>query len=129
MARSRPETRLATRAGNRGYVPDRGDVVALTFDPQAGHEQAGRRPAVVLSPATYNGKAGLAVFAPITNQVKGYPFEVMIPPGLPVTGVVLADQLKSLDWQARKARRMTTLPPHVLREVLQKAATLVAPTG
>src|SRR5436190_23909973 len=98
------------KSGSREYVPDRGDVVALTFDPQAGHEQAGRRPAVVLSPAIYNGKSGLAVFAPITNQIKRYPFEVVIPSGLPVTGVVLTDQLKSLDWQARKAGQLSRLP-------------------
>ena len=82
------------------YVPGRGDVVWISLDPRAGHEQAGRRPAVVLSPASYNGKVGLAVFCPITNQIKGYPFEVLIPPGLSVTGAVLADQIKSLDWRA-----------------------------
>ena len=120
---------LATKSGSRAYVPDRGDVVALTFDPQAGHEQAGRRPAVVLSPAIYNGRSGLAVFAPITNQIKGYPFEVVIPSGLPVTGAVLADQLKSLDWRARKARHTSRLPAHVLQEVLRKATALVAPSG
>jgi mRNA interferase MazF len=102
-------------------------VVALTFDPQAGHEQAGRRPAVVLSPAIYNGRSGLAVFAPITHQIKGYPFEVVIPAGEPVSGAVLADQLKSLDWRAREARYISRLPAEVLREVLLKAAALVAP--
>ena len=120
---------LVTKSGSARYVPDRGDVVALTFDPQVGHEQAGRRPAVVLSPAIYNGRSGLAVFAPVTSQVKDYPFEVAIPSGLPVSGVVLADQLKSLDWHARKAKHITTLPPRVLLEILQKAATLVAPAG
>jgi len=103
--------------------------VSLTFDPQAGHEQAGRRPAVVLSPAIYNGRSGLAVFAPITNQIKGYPFEVLIPSGQPVTGAVLADQLKSLDWRARNARLISRLPPAVLQEVLRKATALVAPAG
>jgi mRNA interferase MazF len=103
--------------------------VWLTFDPQAGHEQAGRRPAVVLSPAIYNGKAGLAVFAPVTNQVKGYPFEVLIPSGLPITGAVLADQLKSLDWRARNALRICRLPSEVVTEVLQKASLLVSPAG
>jgi mRNA interferase MazF len=120
---------LATKSGSRAYVPDRGDIVALTFDPQAGHEQAGRRPAVVLSPAIYNSRSGLAVFAPITNQIKGYPFEVVIPSGLPVTGAVLADQLKSFDWHARKARHISKLPAHVMHEVLQKASALVAPAG
>src|SRR4029077_6896441 len=86
-----------------GSVPERGDIVWITLNPQAGHEQAGRRPAVVLSPIAYNRKVGLAVFCPITNQIKGYPFEVLIPAGLPVTGAVLADQVKSLDWGVRKA--------------------------
>ncbi len=79
------------------YAPDRGDAVWLTFNPQAGHEQAGRRPALVLSPAAYNRKVGLAVFCPITNQIKGYPFEVMIPHGLRVSGAVLSDQVKNLE--------------------------------
>jgi mRNA interferase MazF len=120
---------LAKKAGRREYAPDRGDLVWLTFDPQAGHEQAGRRPAVVLSPAAYNRKAGLAVFAPVTSRVKGYPFEVVIPAGLEVGGAVLADQLKSLDWRARKATRIGVLPSAVIREVLQKAALLVSPAG
>ncbi len=77
--------------------PDRGDVVWITLNPQAGHEQAGRRPALVVSPLSYNGKVGLAVLCPITSQVKGYPFEVLIPPGLKVSGAVLADQVKNLD--------------------------------
>jgi mRNA interferase MazF len=80
------------------YVPERGDVVWITLNPQAGHEQAGRRPAVVLSPAAYNGKVGLAILCPITRQVKGYPFEVQIPKGLAVGGVILTDQVKSLDY-------------------------------
>src|SRR5215813_14686908 len=87
----------------RGYVPERGDAVWVTLDPQAGHEQAGRRPALVLSPAAYNRRVGLALLCPITNQIKGYPFEVLIPQGLKVTGAVLSDQVKSLDWKARKA--------------------------
>ena len=116
---------MATKSGRRRYAPDRGDLVWLTFDPQAGHEQAGRRPAVVLSPVSYNRKAGLAVFVPITSRVKGYPFEVVIPPGLEIGGVVLADQLKSLDWRARKVTRIGILPPSVTREILQKASLLV----
>ena len=120
---------MATKSGSRAYVPERGDVVVLTFDPQVGHEQSGRRPAVVLSPAIYNERSGLAVFAPITNQIKGYPFEVLIPAGHPVTGAVLADQLKSLDWQARRARYISTLPAQVLQEVLRKTTALVAPAG
>jgi mRNA interferase MazF len=85
------------------YVPDRGDVVWITLNPQAGHGQTGRRPALVLSPAAYNGKVGLAILCPITNQIKGYPFEVLIPAGLVAMGAILADQVKSLDWRARNA--------------------------
>jgi mRNA interferase MazF len=83
-----------------GYVPDAGDLVWASFDPQAGHEQAGRRPALVMSPASYNGKVGLALACPITSHAKGYPFEVDVRSGR-VKGVVLADQLRSLDWKAR----------------------------
>jgi mRNA interferase MazF len=107
------------------YVPGRGDVVWITLTPQAGHEQAGRRPAVVLSPREYNGKVGVAVLCPITSQVKGYPFEVMIPAGLPVHGVILADQVKSLDWAARDAELLCVLPAGTMREVLQKLGTLL----
>jgi mRNA interferase MazF len=107
------------------YVPARADVVQITFSPQAGHEQAGRRPAVVLSPADYNRKVGLALLCPLTNQVKGYPFEVAIPEGLAVTGVVLADQVKSLDWRARQARFLCALPEAIIGEVLQKLGTLL----
>ena len=83
------------------YVPQQGDVVWLDFDPQAGHEQAGRRPAVVVSPGAYNGRVGLALLCPITNQVKGYSFEVKLPEGLGVSGVILADQVKT--WIGRRA--------------------------
>lgn len=107
------------------YVPDRGDVVWIDFNPRAGHEQAGRRPALVLSPATYNGKVGLALLCPVTNQVKGYPFEVAIPPGLPVTGAILADHVKSLDWTARRAKRACRVPRPTVVEVLQKLGTLL----
>ena len=108
------------------YVPDRGDAVWITLNPQAGHEQAGRRPAVVLSPVAYNGKVGLAILCPITNQIKGYPFEVVIPAGLGVTGAILSDQVKSLDWHARNVTFICHLPPATLQEVLQKLNTLVA---
>jgi len=107
------------------YVPGRGDIVWLSFDPQAGHEQAGRRPAVVLSPVGYNEKVGLALVCPITSQVKGYPFEVAIPPGLPVSGVILADQVKSLDWRARRAERIAVLPPATVAEALRKLRALL----
>jgi mRNA interferase MazF len=109
------------------YVPERGDVIWLTFNPQAGHEQAGRRPALVLSPASYNEKAGLALLCPITNQVKGYPFEVAIPDTLAVRGVVLSDQVKSLDWRIRQAEYITSLPGDVMGDVLAKAAVLLRP--
>jgi len=107
------------------YTPERGDIVWLTFTPQAGHEQAGRRPALVLSPGAYNRKVGLAIFCPITSQIKGYPFEVAVPQGLPVSGVVLSDQVKSLDWRARKAEFVCKLPDGVLNVVLKRLGTLV----
>jgi mRNA interferase MazF len=109
------------------YIPERGDAVWLVFNPQAGHEQAGRRPAIVLSPAIYNGKVGLAILCPITNQTKGYPFEVVLPAGLAVTGAILSDQIKSLDWRARHATFICTLPAAIVTTVLQKLNTLVAP--
>ncbi len=103
------------------YIPRRGDVIWITLNPQAG-----RRPAVVLSPEAYNGKVGLAILCPVTNQVKGYPFEVRIPGDLPVTGAILADQVKSLDWRVRNAELIFTLPSRVISEVLQKLATLLS---
>ncbi len=107
------------------YVPARGDIIWITFQPQAGHEQAGRRPAMVLSPAAYNGKVGLAILCPITSQVKGYPFEVLIPEGAGVKGVILADQVKSLDWRAREAELICTLSEETVTEVLQKLGVLL----
>jgi mRNA interferase MazF len=106
------------------YVPRRGDAVWLQFDPQTGHEQAGRRPAVVLSPESYNRRVGLAILCPITGQAKGYPFEVALPPGGGISGVVLSDQVKSLDWHARRAHLIEALPPRVTEEVLAKLGTL-----
>lgn len=108
----------------RRYVPERGDIVWLTFDPQAGHEQAGRRPALVLSPRAYNIKAGLALICPITSQRKGYPFEVDLP-NQRVTGVVLADQVRSLDWSARRAQKAARGSDETLLEVLAKIAALL----
>jgi len=107
------------------YVPQRGDVVWISLNPQAGHEQAGRRPAVVVSPRSYNGKVGLGLFCPITGQAKGYPFEVAVPLGLPVSGVVLADQVKSLDWRARKAEFAGRLPGDTSAEILGKLGALL----
>ena len=106
------------------YIPRRGDAVWLNFNPQSGHEQAGRRPALVLSPEEYNRKTGLAIFCPITSQVKGYPFEVKLPAGFPVSGVVLADQVKSLDWQMREATLIKKLPAQVMIETTELLLTL-----
>lgn len=107
------------------YIPDSGDIIWVTFNPQAGHEQAGRRPALVLSPKTYNGKTSLAILCPITSQIKGYPFEVKIPDGLEVSGAILSDQVKNLDWKARKAEFSCKLPPAVFNEVVQKLGALI----
>jgi len=107
------------------YIPQRGEAIWISLNPQAGHEQAGRRPAVVLSPASYNGKVGLALCCPVTSQVKGYPFEVLLPEGLEVGGVVLADQMKCLDWRARRAEFICELPGPVTSEVLAKSRTLL----
>lgn len=109
----------------RRYVPARGDAVWITFNPQAGHEQAGRRPALVLSPSSYNGKVGLAILCPITSQIKGYPFEVTIPSGSKLGGVILADQVKSFDWRIRKAEFICKLPRKTTSEALDKLATLL----
>ncbi len=110
---------------NTPYVPERGNIVWLTFTPQAGHEQAGRRPALVLSPSAYNGKVGLAIFCPITSQIKGYPFEVPVPQGLTVGGAILSDQVKSLDWRVRKAEFICKLPDSTLTAVMKRVGTLV----
>ena len=107
------------------YIPERGDAVWITLDPQAGHEQAGRRPALVLSPSAYNGRVGLALLCPITNQAKGYPFEVSLPEKSPVTGVVGADQVKSLDWRARKASWIGTVPEETVADVVRRLQTLL----
>lgn len=107
------------------YVPDAGDLVWLTFDPQAGHEQGGRRPALILSPREYNGKARLALACPVTSQKKGYPFEVAIPSGQGVEGVVLADHIKNLDWQARKAAFAAKAPAAVVAEVRERLRPLL----
>ena len=108
-----------------GYIPDRGDIVWLNFNPQAGHEQAGHRPALVLSPAAYNRQTGLGLFCPITSSVKGYSFEVILPPGGPVTGVVIADQIKNLDWRTRGASFSHKTTPQVNGEVMAKVNSLL----
>lgn len=106
------------------YVPDEGEVVWLNFTPQSGHEQAGRRPAVVLSPKAYNQRSGLLVCVPITNQVKGYPFEVVLS-GSGATGAALADQVKSLDWKSRQAERKGQATPTELADIKAKIKTLL----
>ena len=111
------------------FVPSRGDLVWLQFNPQAGHEQAGHRPAVVISPSSYNRRVGLAICCPVTTQVKGYPFEVLLPEGLGVEGAILSDQIKCLDWRVRKARRIGSVPPEVLQEAIGKILALVDPAG
>lgn len=107
------------------YVPDRGDIVWFRFNPQAGREQAGERPALVLSPRAYNEKTSLVILCPITSQRKGYPFEVILPDDLPVSGVVLADQVKSLDWTIRLVSLKCKAPWAVLEEVTGKLGALI----
>lgn len=106
------------------YVPARGDIVWVSFDPQAGHEQSGHRPALVLSPAEYNAKTGLMICCPMTNQVKGYPFEVVVD-GNAKKGAILADQVKSMDWKAREAEKKGRVSKETLQEVLEKLNTLL----
>lgn len=105
------------------YVPELGDIVWLHFDPQAGHEQAGHRPAVVLSPARYNGPRGMMICCPMTSRIKGYPFEVTIAQNPP--SVILADQIKSVDWRAREATRKGSVSPAALADVQAKIRALL----
>ena len=107
------------------YVPGRGDIIWLEFNPQAGHEQAGKRPALVISPEAYNQKTSLLIACPITSQIKGYPFEVRLPDNLPVQGVILADQVKSLDWQARRAQFVCKTPENIIEEVTMRIRVLI----
>ena len=109
----------------RDYVPDAGDLIWLDFTPQAGRKQAGRRPAVVLSPRSYNEKTSLAVVCPITSHAKGYPFEVPIPPGLRMGGVILSDHLKNLDWRQRQAQRAGKISRSLLEQVRNRIAALL----
>jgi mRNA interferase MazF len=108
------------------YVPDRGDLVWIDLDPQAGHEQAGRRPALVLSARIYNaGSRRLAIICPLTSKAKGYPFEVSVPPGSGAHGVIVADQVRSLDWVARSATPLGRVPEATVRGVTDLIATLL----
>lgn len=109
------------------YVPKRGDIIWLQFDPQAGYEQAGKRPALVISPEPYNEKVGLALICSITSRVKGYPFEVLLPADLAISGVVLADQVKSLDWQARATQFACKAPAEAVEDVIMKLLVLISP--
>lgn len=111
------------------YIPAQGDLIWLDFNPQAGHEQRGRRPAMVLSPAAYNKRIGLALVCPITGQAKDYPFEVPLPEGLPISGVVLSDHLKSQDWRVRRAELIARSDELTLVAVLQRARTLLTREG
>jgi mRNA interferase MazF len=107
------------------YAPERGDLVWLTFDPQTGHEQRGRRPALVLSPKAYNARVGLALLCPVTSRMKGYPFEVAVAGTGKIAGAVLADQIRSLDWRARKAEFAGRAAAETVEDVLAKLRTLL----
>lgn len=108
------------------YVPDAGDVIKVEFSGgQAGHEQAGWRPALVLSPTTYNKRSGLAIVVPVTNAIKGYPFEVNLPGGLKITGTILSDAVRSIDWRHRQARYLDKAPPGTMTAVRARLAALI----
>ncbi|HTY62963.1 MAG TPA: endoribonuclease MazF [Acidobacteriota bacterium] len=108
-------------------APERGDVVWLHFNPQAGSEQAGRRPALVISPKSYNQRVGLALVCPITSKIKGYPFEVELPQEIVTEGAILCDQIKSLDWRVRNAKLIGAVPKSIVQEVTARILALVDP--
>ncbi len=108
------------------YCPTRGDIVWIDFPPTARHEQSGKRPAIVLSPLAYNRTVGLMLCCPITSRQKGYPFEVRIPEGFQISGVVLSDQLRSLDWRSRNTSLIAKAPRELTDDVLAKLQTLLA---
>lgn len=112
---------------SKSYTPSRGDIVWLNFDPQAGKEQSGKRPALVLSDKSYNKITGLAVCCPITSQIKNYPFEVLLPDGLPIQGVVLSDHVKSIDIRARLHKYICSIPEDVLAKVVKRITLLISP--
>jgi mRNA interferase MazF len=109
----------------RKYIPERGDLVWLEFSPQSGHEQTGRRPALTVSPENYNSKVGLALFCPVTSKMKGYPFESRLEEGLEIGGAILCDQVKSLDWRARKARYIVRVSDKTIADVRAKIRALI----
>ena len=109
------------------YVPERGDIVWINFNPQTGHEQSGHRPAIVISPRSYNRRVGLALFCPITSSIKGYPFEVIVPPGHTAKGAVLADQIKSFDWRTRMVRKIESASNELVGEIVGRIMTLIDP--
>ena len=125
MAKPTGARRSEAKHGNAAHVPDAGDLIWLSLTPQAGREQAGRRPGLVLSPRAYNAKVGLCLVCPVTHHAKGYAFEVALPEGLPVQGVVLADHIKSADWQQRKSDHIATVPAEVLDDVRAKLKPLL----
>ena len=108
----------------KDYIPERGDIVWLNFTPQAGREQQGRRPTIVISPQAYNKKVGLALFCPITTKQKGYPFEVKII-NENINGVILSDQIKSLDWQHRDIEYVTKITNEEMNEIIKKLSVLI----
>lgn len=110
----------------KAYIPDQGDIVWIEFNPQAGHEQPGLRPSLIISPAAYNNKAKLALICPITSKIKGYPFEVILPDKFKIRGTILSDQIKSLDWQASKAKFIAKAPLEVITDVIAKIKTIIA---
>ncbi len=107
------------------YTPEQGDIVWLILNPQKGHEQSGRRPAVVLSPSSYNSKVGLSIFCPITSKEKGYPFEVKLPDKCPIRGIILVDQVKSFDWRSRHAEYICSVSQSLLKEISNKLKLLL----
>lgn len=110
---------------NRDYIPGKGDIVWIDFNPQSGHEQAGRRPALVLSPYNYNAKIGLVLVCPITSKVKNFSFETKIPENININGVILSDQIKSFDWKKRNVDYISTIQPNTFNEVIDKLGTLL----
>ncbi len=110
----------------KNYVPDQGDFIWIELDPQAGHEQASLRPALVISPASYNGAVGLVLLCPITSKIKGYPFEVLLSKKFKISGAILSDQIKNLDWRVRKAKFISKATAEIIKEVIEKIHAIIA---